>query len=143
MAYHPKDFVLALAALRPGLARNIDFEVSDHGDGPFISRWERTDVAQPTAAEVAAVDTDALLQQQVRFVAREMLAQLTPDDYVRIQLAITSNAALGLLWAALLGQGEAPISVGSDRFRQGWAGMTSALGSDRSHAIAAAIGILV
>lgn len=141
MAYHPKDFVLALTSLRPGLAANVDFEVSDHGDGPFISRWERADPSPPTAAEIAAVDTDALLQRQMTFVARDMLAQLTPDDYAKIQAAIVSNAALGLLWAALLGQGEAPISVGSDRFRLGWDGMMSALGKDRAHAIASAIGI--
>ncbi len=143
MAYHPKDIVLALKSLHPSLAANVDFEVSDHGDGPFISRWEREDLAQPTAAEIEAVDTDALLQQQVTFVARDMLAQLTPDDYARIQAAIASSAALGLLWAALLGQGEAPISVGSDRFRQGWVGMMSALDKDRAHAIACAIGIPV
>jgi hypothetical protein len=100
-------------------------------------------VAQPTLAEIAAVDTEALLRQQMTFVARDMLAQLTPDDYARIQAAIASNAALGLLWAALLGQGEAPISVGSDRFRQGWSGVTSALGEDRARAIAAEIGIPV
>jgi hypothetical protein len=143
MAYHSADFVLALTSLRPGLAANVDFEVSDHGDGPFISRWERADVSQPTAVEIATVDTDALLRQQMTFVARDMLAQLTPDDYARIQAAITSSAALGLLWAALLGQGEAPISVGSERFRLGWGGMTSALGKDRAEAIASAIGIPV
>ncbi|WP_377829733.1 hypothetical protein ACFKHW_09540 [Bradyrhizobium lupini] len=143
MAYHPKDFVLALLALRPGLVANIDFEVSDHGDGPVISRWERADVAQPTVAEIEAVDSAVLLQSQARFVARDMLAQLTPDDYARIHAAIATSAALGLLWSALLGQGEAPISVGSDRFRQGWAGIASALGNDRAHAIAAAIGIPV
>lgn len=143
MAYHPKDFVLALTSLRPGLVANVDFEVSDHGEGPFISRWERADVAQPTVPEIEAVDTDALLQSQLTFVARDMLAQLTPDDYARIQAAIASSAAFGLLWAALLGQGEAPISVGSDRFRLGWAGMTTALGTDRTRAVASALGIPV
>ena len=141
MAYHSKDFVLALTSLRPGLTVNADFEVSDSGDGPFICRWERADVPQPTTMEIEAVDTDVLLQQQATFVTRDMLAQLTPDDYARIQSAIASNAALGLLWAALLGQGEAPISVGSDRFKQGWTGMMSALGHDRAQAIAAALGI--
>lgn len=143
MAYHPKDFTLALTSLRPGLVGNVDFEVSDHGSGPFISRWERTDLAQPSLEEIESVDTDALILQRATFAARDLLAQLQPDDYARIQAAIASSPALGLLWSALLAQGEAPISVAADRFRQGWTGLMSALGETRARAVADALRIPV
>ncbi len=143
MAYQSKDYVLALTSLCPGLAVNVDFEVSDHGSGPFISRWERADLTQPTLAEIESVDTDALLREQATFAARDLMAQLVPDDYARIQSAIASSPALGLLWSALLAQGEAPISVGSDRFKQGWTGMMAALGEARARTIADALRIQV
>jgi hypothetical protein len=75
------------------------------------------------------------------FLARELLAQFTTDDYTAIQAAVASNPALGLLWTSLLAQGEAPIMTNSDRFRQGWAGLTAAIGGPRAKAIAAAVGI--
>ena len=75
------------------------------------------------------------------FLARELLAQLTPSDYSAIQTAVASNASLGLLWAALLAQGDAPIQASSQRFQAGWAGLTAALGATRAAAIAEAVGI--
>ena len=75
------------------------------------------------------------------FIARDLMAQFTPDDYAAIQTAIASNAALGLLWASLLAQGDTPIMASSDRFRQGWSGLTKAIGGRRAKDIAAAVGI--
>ena len=65
------------------------------------------------------------------FLARDLMAQLTPDDYGAIQAAIATSAPLGLLWASLLAQGEAQIVSSSTRFQQGWAGLTAALGDAR------------
>jgi hypothetical protein len=75
------------------------------------------------------------------FLARDLLAQLTVDDYAAITSAIASNAALGLLWASLLAQGEQPISTGSARFTPGWAGLAAAIGATRAKVVAAALGI--
>lgn len=75
------------------------------------------------------------------FIARDFLALLTADDYAAIQTAITGSSALGLLWASLLAQGDAPIITTSERFLAGWAGLTSALGAERAGALAAALGI--
>ena len=141
MAYNPSQIWLALRSLHPELVLNVDYELALIDGAPQISVWNRTDIAQPTGAEIETVDTDALLRTQATFLARDLLAQLTPDDYARIQAAIGSSPALGLLWSSLLGQGEAPISAGSDRFKQGWAGMASALGNQRAQSIAAAVGI--
>jgi hypothetical protein len=141
MAYHPSQIWLAMQSLHPKLVLNVDYELALIEGAPQISGWKRSDVAQPTQAEIEAVDTDALLRSQSTFLARNLLAQLTADDYARIQTAIGSSPALGLLWSSLLGQGEAPISASSDRFKQGWAGMTLVLGNQRAQTIAAAVGI--
>ena len=145
MAYNSKQILLAVEHIRPGLKLGEDFELADHGDGngPFISAWNRDDLAAPTKAEIEEVDTDALLKDQTRFFARDLVAQLTADDYTNIARATNSRPALGLLWAALLAQGDAPISISADRFKQGWTGMSQALGAGRASAIAHALGIPV
>lgn len=76
------------------------------------------------------------------FVARDLIALLTADDYTAIQAATAQSANLGLLWAALLAQGEAPIDTAADRFKAGWAGLSSALGADRAAALGKELGIL-
>jgi hypothetical protein len=145
MAYNARDILLAVRNLRPGLANAFDFDLTDHqdGNGPAISAWYRSDVAQPSQAEIEAVDTDALVKAQATFLARDLLAQLSPADYVNIQDAIGGSPALGLLWSSLLAQGEAPISVSSERFKQGWTTLSKTLGADRSATIAKAVGIPV
>lgn len=75
------------------------------------------------------------------FLSRELIALLTPADYAAIQAAVSGSPKLGLLWAGLLGQGDAPISAASERFQAGWAGLSAALGATRADAIAAALGI--
>lgn len=144
MAYNSKQILLAVEHIRPGLKLGEDFDLADHGDGngPFISAWNRDDLAAPTKA-VEEVDTDELLKDQSRFLARDLLAQLTADDYTNIVRATNSSPALGLWWAALLAQGDAPISISADRFKRGWGGMSQALGAERAGAIAHAIGIPV
>lgn len=74
------------------------------------------------------------------FLARDLLALLTPDNYTAIQTAIAGSAALGLLWASLLAQGDAPIVTTADRFVAGWAGLVGALGAERCGELAAALG---
>lgn len=143
MAYDPSQIWLALRNLRPTLVLNVDYELALIDGTPQISAWNRTDVVQPTKTEIEAIDTDALLRSEATFLARDLLSQFIPDDFVRIQAAIASNPSLGLLWSSLLAQGEAPISAGSDRFKQGWKGMTATLGDGRAQKIAAAIGIPV
>ena len=61
MAYHSAQFFLAVQSLCPEVRLAFDFDISDTGSGPFISGWRRQDVAQPTLAEIEAVDTDDLL----------------------------------------------------------------------------------
>jgi hypothetical protein len=143
MAYNPAQILLAVENLRPGLQLQLDFELADlnDGSGPFISAWKRQDVVQPTKEEIEAVDTDALARAGVTFLARDLLSQLTASDYVSIMQATASSAALGLLWASLLAQGDAQIAVSSDRFKQGWSGLSQALGAGRAGAVAQAIGI--
>lgn len=75
------------------------------------------------------------------FLARQFFALLTADDYSAITAATAANAALGLLWASLQAQGEAPILTTSARFLAGWAGLKQALGANRASAIATALGI--
>lgn len=143
MAYDPAQILLAVQSLRSGLQVQVDFELADlnDGNGPFISAWKRQDVAEPTKKEIEAVDTDALARTNVTFLARDLLSRLTANDYINIMQATASSPTLGLLSAALLAQGDAPISVSAERFKQGWAGMSQALGPERAGAIAHAIGI--
>lgn len=63
MAYNPKQILLAMQALYPGLQNRVDYELADLGEGagPFVSAWHRDDIQQPTMAQIEAVDTDALL----------------------------------------------------------------------------------
>jgi hypothetical protein len=144
MVYNPAQILLAVESLRPGLRLQADFELADlnDGNGPFISAWKRQDVIAPTKEEIEAVDTDELERTGTTFLARDLLSQLTAGDYANIMQATAASPALGLLWASLLAQGEAPISVSADRFRQGWNGMSQALGVERAGAIARAIGIV-
>jgi hypothetical protein len=75
------------------------------------------------------------------FLAREFFALLTVADFSAIRNAVASNDALGLLWASLQAQGEAPISSTAERFLAGWAGLKQALPAERSSAIASSLGI--
>lgn len=88
----------------------------------------------------------------VSFVARDMLALLTPGDRIAIDRALrvrdpatgdlaVQAAAMVLLWESLQAQGDAPISATAERFLAGWAGLSSALGDERAGEIAAALGI--
>ena len=102
-----------------------------------------------------AYDPDA--KPPASFLARELIAQLTPEDQANIaielddELAAAKSAKAGgkvpatplrLLWSALQAQGDTPIDTGSARFQQGWAALSQVLRADRSAAIAAALGIV-
>lgn len=75
------------------------------------------------------------------FLARELLAELTASDFSAIQTAIASSSALGLLWAALLAQGDAPMVFTNVRVQAGWQALSAALGDERMAEIAAALHI--
>lgn len=86
------------------------------------------------------------------FVGRDMLALLTPSDRIAIDRSLRvrdpqtgdltpAAAGLVLLWESLQAQGDAPISVTSERFLTGWAGLSAALGEQRATEIAVALGI--
>jgi hypothetical protein len=75
------------------------------------------------------------------FLARDFFALLTVTDFAALRTAVRASDALGLLWASLQAQGDAPIHIASDRFLAGWAGLKQALPADRAAAIAAALGI--
>ncbi|MBR1206608.1 MULTISPECIES: hypothetical protein [unclassified Bradyrhizobium] len=137
--YRPEQFVDAILSLCSGLQPRIDFDVTNDGDGPVISGWYRTDVAQPTQAQIEAVDTDAL-QDPATVLPQDLMAQFTAADAAKIQAAIAGNVSFWLLWQAFTTQRD-PMVVSNDRFKQGWAGLVSILGQARMNAIASALGV--
>ncbi|MBR0756601.1 hypothetical protein JQ604_30865 [Bradyrhizobium jicamae] len=143
MAYNPSQILSAVLSLRPGLEVHADFELADRNDGrgPFIAVWNRADVAQPSQAEIEAVDTQTLAGAEQTVSSQDLMAQFTPDDATRIQAAIASNASLWLLWQSLTAQRD-PMLVAGARFQQGWQALVAVLGADRAAKIAAALTIL-
>lgn len=136
MSLNP-NFIAAAARLYPNADFTRDVRVQDDGAGPYLAEWHLSE-PPPTDEQIAAV-----LAQPVpaTFVARDLIAQLTPADYAAIQTTIASSAPLGLMWAALLAQGEAPIDTSAERFKAGWAGLSQAIGTTRAAEIAAALKI--
>lgn len=141
MGYRPAQISLAVQVLRPGLLNNVDFELAVTDAAPFISVWNRTDVAQPTAAEIEAVDTDALLAPRA-VLAQDLMAQFTADDATKIQTAISGNVPFWLLWSAMQAQKD-PMVIANARFQAGWAALVQVLGQPRMTAIATALGVTI
>lgn len=141
MGYKPAQISLAVQALRPGLINNVDFELAVTEAAPFISVWNRTDVAPPTQAEIEAVDTDALLAPRT-VLAQDLMAQFTADDAAKIQTAISGNVSFWLLWSAMQVQKD-PMVIANARFQAGWAALVQVLGQPRMAAIAAALGVTI
>lgn len=81
-----------------------------------------------------------VIEHEPAFVARNFFALLTPQDFAAIRVATAVNDTLGLLWASLQAQGDAPIRTSSPRFVQGWSGVVATLGQTRAAEIAAALG---
>jgi hypothetical protein len=137
VAHNSKQIPLAVEHIRPGLKLGEDFDLADRGDGngPFMSAWNRDDLAAPTIAEIEEFGTDALLKDRSRFLSRELIA----DDCTNIARATSSSPASGLSWAVLLAEGDALISFPAEWFKQGWAGMSQVLGAERASAIAHAV----
>lgn len=85
------------------------------------------------------------------FLARDLMALLTPADLIAIDRVLNARqtngdltpqaAAFALLWSGMQAQAEAPIRATAERFRQGWAGIVLALGAERAAELAAALGI--
>lgn len=113
---------------------------SFHDDGTLLFGDAVTEVQR--RAVLAVYDAhDPAAKPPAKFFARDLLAQLVPDDYAAIQAAIAESSPLGLLWASLLAQGDAPVSTGSARFQQGWTALSQVLGTERAAAIAASLGL--
>lgn len=74
------------------------------------------------------------------FQARDLIDLLTTVDLAAIETAVAANADLRLLWLRLRTREGKPVIAAGDAFAQGWAGLTSALGSGRAAAIATALG---
>src|SRR5581483_8186226 len=91
----------------PSDLRNVDYQtylVWAYGQQAFNSLVS-AGANPPDVSKLSFVNTpDPYVATAVvpSFLARDLLAQLTSDDYTAIQTAIGSNAALGLLWASLL-----------------------------------------
>lgn len=101
MAYQSKDFVRAVLSLCPDLVPNVDFEACDFGEGPVIGHWYRNDVAQPTQAEIEAVDTEA--------IPPPVPVSATPRQ-----------ARLALLQAGLLDQAQAAVDAAGPAAKITW-----------------------
>ena len=135
-----------IAALHNALALVAPIVGVSVGNSGDRSSW-RIDFAdgatddQKSAAQGVIASFD-LVNEDRSFLPQEMLAQLEPADMLKINAAISADASgqMALLWAAFLGQRD-PISIMSDRYLAGAAGMTAALGDDRWSAIKKAIGI--
>jgi hypothetical protein len=142
MAYDQAQLLLAVQSLRPGLENGIDFELACIAGMNQISVWNRTDVTAPTAAEIEAVDTDALLAARQQVLPQDLMAQFSADDAAKIQAAIAGSIPLWLLWSAMIAQRD-PMLTGNTRFKAGWSALVTVLGQDRMNAIAASLGVTV
>lgn len=144
MAYQSKDILLAIQSLCPTLSLMVDYVLADLGDGqgPRITMWNSTAVAQPTQAQIEAVDTDALLAAQAKVLPQDLMAQFTTDDATKIQTAIATDISKWQLWYSLLAQRD-PMLVSNARFKAGWSALVTALGQERMNAIAASLGLMV
>jgi hypothetical protein len=141
MAYDPQYILLAVQSLRPGLEVYIDYELACLDGVNQISVWNRPDIAQPTQAEIEAVDTDPLLAPKT-VLPQDLMAQFTADDASAIRAAVDANASFWLLWSAMAAQKD-PMTVTNDRFLQGWGALTFVLGPARMAAIAASLGVTI
>jgi hypothetical protein len=118
--------------------------VSRDGDGKITGTFANRQLG--VADEELANDSPqvvSFLTPASSFKAREFFALLTADDFTAIATATAGSASLGLLWASLQAQGEAPIYTSSSRFQAGWAAIVSTLGSDRAAQIAQALKITI
>lgn len=102
-----------------------------------VTKQQQKDVE----AIIASFDAERLTKDPPTFLARDFFAQLSVSDFSKIKAAVASNDGLGLLWASLQAQGEAPIAADSERFLAGWGGLKQALGEKRAGEIAGALKI--
>lgn len=131
-----QQILKALQSLRPAAEYNL--RSND------LSGLEWLDQAQPrpTDDEINAAIAAAAAAPQGAFVARDLIAQLTPGDTAAILNAVSASPGMALLWYSLLAQGQAPIELSSARFQNGWAALTQVLGADRCAALATALNIV-
>jgi hypothetical protein len=100
----------ALEVLFPAAVPLVDYEVSDDGTGPRITRWSDALGARPTADQVAAVTADqvaAARTAKLRAAAGSLLTTAAEPVHVSIRAADTAEWTFGrnevaeCLWAAL------------------------------------------
>ena len=106
-------------------------------DGSYVVD-DLTNAQRKTFMQVLAAH-DPRKAPPATFLARDLLALLSAADYAAIVVTTREDATLGLLWACLLAQGDAPISTGSPRFVAGWAGLSKTLGAQRAAVLSAAL----
>ena len=78
------------------------------------------------------------------FLPQDLMAQFTPADMTKIMGAVTADATgqTALLWYAMVANRD-PMVVTNARVKQGWQALVSVLGTDRTNAIAAALGVTI
>ena len=134
MGYKNTQIDSAVQHLCPGLVVNLDYELSELGQGPFIAEWRTDKYPQPTVEQLQQIDTEALAAASATVLPQDLIKQLTVDDMTKIQAAISSDATKALLWYAMVAQRD-PMVVGNERFKTGWAALLAVLGRDRLAAI--------
>lgn len=97
MAYSNTDILLAVQSLCPTLQNHIDFELSNIDGKNIISAWRSATVAQPTDAQLEAVDTDAIkaaLLTPQSITDRQFFQQLAVQSIITEDEALQANAAV-------------------------------------------------
>lgn len=124
------------------------------GDGEFVRDVADEFDLEPKRWRWNGTDYEAYTPPNGSFLARDLIARLTVDDRIAIDRATrvrdpvssdlaTKAAQITLLWDYLKVQGDAPISVDSQRFADGWAALTEAIGASRAAELAADLAISV
>lgn len=71
------------------------------------------------------------------FLARDLVALLTPSDIGAINAAAGQSSQIGLWLAMLYSRGEKPIDMDGATFAQAWGALTAVLGQPRADALLA------
>ncbi len=115
--------------LRPGTRPNVDFVISDRGDGkgPHIERWMHAS-PRPSADEIAGFNAAALGPRY--FLAEDLvrlLGTLPAAAQSELRRAIAGNDAVANFWWLLLSKGREPIDLQGATFPRAWSQLSSVL----------------
>lgn len=97
MSYNNADILLAVQSLCPTLQNYVDYELVCINGKNVISKWNSATVAQPTEAQLEAVDIDAiqaalLVPQSIS--DRQFFQQLAVQGIITQDEALHANAAV-------------------------------------------------